>query len=141
MTILAGIHTKTDGMSLADIVHWIEPDRPLNPPFIDVHSADITPGDVLEVKRIKGMTGRGGFGSVSYKTVAHISQRFYDDELHWMPFKWRWVTFTNGTRTRISNIKLNRVYGGPKFDQRNDPDYVAYYPKPLHQFLWVGEVV
>lgn len=104
------------------------PVRVDNPPYILVRLADLTPGDVI------GCGIRGGYLA---KEIWHISAR-YTSALAYDPFVWRTIVFTDGSVDALATIALLEVRGGPKFNQRNNPDVVAHIAHN-NTYVWKGE--
>lgn len=111
--------------------------RPENPPYISVRYTDIAPGDVLEVRHVTSLTRNHASGTRTLKTVARISEPL-PDPAPFMPFRWRVIVFTDGTTWKIGDGQLVPVFGGPKWEQRNNPALVRYFPAPTNLYRWEG---
>ena len=107
-------------------------DRPVDPPYIHVHIRDLAPGDVIN-PAVQWRGGIGGCGAIA--SASELYARFkYDVCL------WRDLILNDGRRVSVGNLETVMVWGGAKFDQRNDPGVVQYTGGNINRFLWKGGV-
>jgi hypothetical protein len=104
--------------------------RPHNPPYIHVRVQHLAPGDVIN-PAAQWRGGIGGCGAIAEAGPMHTRFKF-DVAL------WRDLILDDGRVVYVGNLETVMVWGGPKFDQRNDPGVVRWIGGEARRFMWEG---